>query len=67
MIGEGTYVLGVEPGNCSVLGRARERAEGTLQYLEPGKSLVFHLEIGVISSPEEMNQISDLVDNLLRG
>jgi len=67
MIGEGTYVLGLEPGNSSVMGRSRERAEGTLQYLDPGESRSFHLEIGVISSQEEMNQISDLVDNLLRG
>jgi hypothetical protein len=30
------YVLGLEPANCSVLGRAADRAAGTLPVLEPG-------------------------------
>jgi uncharacterized protein DUF4432 len=30
-------VLGVEPANCSVLGRAHDRAEGRLPVLEPGE------------------------------
>jgi hypothetical protein len=31
------YVLGIESANCSVLGRAHDRAEGTLPFLEPGR------------------------------
>ena len=31
----GVYALGLEPANCSVLGRAHDRAEGTLPFLEP--------------------------------
>jgi Domain of unknown function (DUF4432) len=34
--GEGA--LGIEPANCSVLGRARDRAEGRLPVLEPGEA-----------------------------
>ena len=64
MLGEGTYVLGLEPGNCSVLGRAEERKRGTLQIIQPGESKTFHLEIGIINTPEELNQISDLINNL---
>ena len=30
--------LGIEPANCSVLGRAHDRAEGRLPVLEPGES-----------------------------
>lgn len=30
-------VLGIEPANCSVLGRAHDRAEGRLPVLEPGE------------------------------
>jgi Domain of unknown function (DUF4432) len=30
-------VIGVEPANCSVLGRAHDRAEGRLPILEPGE------------------------------
>ena len=34
----GTYALGLEPANCSVLGRAHDRAEGRLPFLEPGET-----------------------------
>jgi hypothetical protein len=33
----GMYVVGIEPANCSVLGRAHDRAEGRLPFLEPGE------------------------------
>jgi hypothetical protein len=66
MMAEGTYVLGLEPGNCGVRGRAAERANGTLEHLEPGQSRSFHLEIGVITTPEELSQISDLVEDLIK-
>ena len=44
----GTYVTGIEPGNCSVLGRARNRAAGTLEHLPPGEARDLHLEMGVL-------------------
>jgi len=66
MIGEGVYVLGIEPGNCEVRGRAWEREKGTLQYVESGKSRTFHLEIGVITTPEEVSQISDQLEDLMK-
>lgn len=50
MLGEGTYVVGLEPGNCRVEGRAKERERGTLQYLAPGEKREYHLEIGVCGS-----------------
>jgi hypothetical protein len=40
-------VLGIEPANCSVLGRAHDRAEGRLPVLEPGEARVTSLEIVV--------------------
>jgi hypothetical protein len=33
----GTYALGIEPANCSVLGRAHDRSEGKLPFLEPAE------------------------------
>lgn len=36
--GPGIYVLGIEPANCSTLGRAHDRAEGRLPVLEAGES-----------------------------
>ena len=50
MMGEGIYVCGLEPGTNGVEGRAVERAAGRLQYLAPGESRRYHLEIGVLPS-----------------
>jgi len=49
MMGAGDYVVGLEPSNCEPIGgRAAERARGTLQFLEPGESREFVLELGVL-------------------
>jgi hypothetical protein len=47
MMGQGTYVVGMEPGNCLVEGRDKERKRGTLQFLEPGEEKTISLEIGI--------------------
>ena len=54
MMDAGTYVLGMEPANCSVLGRPAERDAGTLQYLEPGETAVYSLAIGVLDGAAEV-------------
>jgi hypothetical protein len=41
----GLYALGLEPANCSVLGRAFDRAEGRLPVLAPGEERTTSLEI----------------------
>jgi hypothetical protein len=46
-LGQGTYVLGLEPANCHVSGRSQERARGTLQFLQPGEAREFQVEIAV--------------------
>ncbi len=51
---KGTYVTGVEPGNCSVLGRAWNRRHGTLETLQPGAVRDFHLEFGVLDGAREI-------------
>ncbi len=45
MCGEGAHVLGIEPGNCRVGGRAAERLAGRLKHIEPGEQKVFELEL----------------------
>jgi uncharacterized protein DUF4432 len=40
-------VLGIEPANCSVLGRAHDRAEGRLPVLAPGEARGSSVEIRV--------------------
>ena len=49
MPGAGVHVLGIEPANCYVEGRASERAGGTLVTLEPGETRRYELalEVGV--------------------
>ena len=55
----GTYVTGIEPGNCSALGRAWNRANGSLEYLEPGAVRDFHLEMGVLDGAEEIQAFEE--------
>lgn len=47
MVGEGMHVLGIEPGNCRVGGRAAEREAGRLQFIEPGERRVFECSLKV--------------------
>jgi hypothetical protein len=43
----GIAALGLEPANCSVLGRAADRAAGRLPVLDPGEERVTRLEVRV--------------------
>ena len=54
MTGEGHFVLGIEPGNCKVDGRKREREAGTLRILEPGEKEEFQLELRVLDGAAEV-------------
>jgi len=48
MPGEGTHVLGIEPANCHVAGRAAERERGTLVTLvAPSQTMKYHLKLTV--------------------
>jgi hypothetical protein len=47
MVGEDVYCVGLEPANCLVEGRAKERERGALQFMEPGEQRSYHVEIGV--------------------
>jgi hypothetical protein len=49
MMGEGLYVLGVEPTNShTILGRAAARESGKLTYLDAGESRRYVLELAVV-------------------
>jgi len=56
MMGEGDYVMGLEPANCGVEGRNRDRADGLLQFLEPGEERQYQLEIGLIKGDDEYRE-----------
>ena len=57
MMGAGTYVVGLEPSNCWVGGRAQERASGELQFLQPGEQREYLLEIGVLATAAEIDEV----------
>ena len=44
-MGSGAYVLGFEPANCFVEGRNKDRARGTLRFLQPGEQA--HLAVDI--------------------
>ncbi|MBS7649339.1 aldose 1-epimerase family protein [Candidatus Bathyarchaeota archaeon] len=48
MLGEGTYVMGMEPANSLVLGRDKERVWKTLEHIKPQEKREFNLEIGIL-------------------
>jgi hypothetical protein len=56
MMGVRNYAVGMEPANCNVLGRAAERAAGTLQFLNPGERREYRLEIGVLDSQQAIER-----------
>lgn len=57
MMDSGTYVVGMEPANCLVMGRGHERERGALQFLQPGEVRSYHIEIGVVSGSEEIKRL----------
>lgn len=54
MPGAGTHVLGIEPANCYVEGRSKERDSGTLVTLEPGEIRRYELTIEVAASQQDL-------------
>lgn len=61
MMGEGDYVLGMEPGNCTTEGRCVERKRGTLAYLEPGEKVEYELELGVLHGSDDIESFKKLI------
>lgn len=63
-LGEGDYVVGLEPGNCYPIGRVAAKKRKELEYLYPGENRNFNLEIGVLSSEEEIQKFEENVSRL---
>lgn len=64
MVGEKEYVLGLEPANCQVSGRTKERERGSLQHLEPGERQDFLVHIGVVDGANALEQF--ILENKLQ-
>ena len=57
MMGEGDYVVGLEPANAIPEGRDVVRKRGELEMIQPGEVRTFEFEIGVIDTPEDLKHI----------
>jgi hypothetical protein len=55
MCAQGTYVIGLEPANCHVQGRDRDREQGRLKVLQPGEARTYAMEIGVLDGQAEID------------
>ena len=62
---ERDYVVGLEPANCYVEGRDVDRKNGVLQFLQPGETREYHVEIGVLSSSEDITAFEKYVKSLV--
>lgn len=57
MLGEQDYVVGLEPCNCGVEGRAVDEKLGLLETIRPGERRIFHLEFGTITTLAELKAL----------
>ena len=64
MMGETEYVVGMEPANCQVEGRAKEKERKTLRMLKPGEAQDFSLEVGVLRETSEIEEFEKKVKSL---
>jgi hypothetical protein len=63
-MGEGEYVLGLEPCNCYVGGRAEARKSGFLEYIDPGENKNFDLTIEILNGESEINSFANMISAL---
>jgi hypothetical protein len=63
-MGQGAYVMGLEPGNCLPDGRDVERERGHLVFLEGQSAMDTDLELGVLDGPAELEQFRTSMQRL---
>ncbi len=63
-MGEGEYVLGLEPCNCFVGGRVDPRNSEILEYLEPGGIRNFDLTVEILNGMEAIGKVIDKINNM---
>ena len=65
MLGEGTYVVGIEPCTNRTGGRLDARARGELIELEAGESRSYELELGALVGAAELDAFAGRVRSLV--
>lgn len=63
-MGEGEYVMGMEPCNCYVGGRLDPRNSGIIEYLEPGETRNFDLTIELLNGKNEIDIMVDKINSI---
>lgn len=58
MLGEGTYVVGIEPSTNRTAGRLDARKRGELIELDPGESRRYDLELGALDGTEAIDRFA---------
>ena len=64
MLGEGTYVVGVEPSTNRTAGRLDAKERGELIELSPGEKRRYDLELGALDGTEEIERFASRVEAL---
>ncbi|GAC1507676.1 MAG: aldose 1-epimerase family protein [Chloroflexota bacterium] len=63
MLGQGTYVMGIEPANCPTIeGRVEAGGRGTLPLLQAGESRSYDLEFQVLDGRQDIAAIIDQIE-----
>jgi hypothetical protein len=58
-MGEGEYVLGIEPGNCYVEGRLDAKRKGVLEYLNPGEIRKFKIDVEILEGSSDLERVQN--------
>lgn len=58
---EGDYAFGMLPSNCKPLGRVTAKEQGGLQTIQPFETIRTKVEIGILSSAEEIEQMKQYI------
>jgi hypothetical protein len=67
MLGEGTYVVGIEPSTNRTAGRLDARERGELIELEAKEKRTYDLELGALECEDEVNGFAARVASLMEG
>jgi hypothetical protein len=65
MLGEGTYVVGIEPSTNRTAGRLDARERGELIEMEAGEKRIYDLELGTLEGEDEMTGFAARIATLI--
>lgn len=65
LLAPGEYVVGIEPNNSGILGRVAARAAGELVVLEPGHSVAYDTQVGVLDGATAIKDFRERVATIM--